>query len=127
MDRGTGSGYVYAGCRPWEEGREVKKRGNQREQEGHKSERTQYTRGGEGRDRRVLTCGGVASAGNKIGDEGAKGLADALLTNSSLRTLGLGREHGGRGGEAGHRGVGRESLGSGQGRRGGGRGCVCGV
>ena len=59
MDRGAGPGYVYAGCRPGEEGREVKKRGNQREQEGHKSERTQYTRGGEGRDRRVLTCGVV--------------------------------------------------------------------
>ena len=90
MDRGTGTGYVYPGCRPGEEAREVKKRGNQREQEGHKSERTQYTRGGEGRDRRVLTGGGVASAGNKIGDEGAKGLADALLTNSSLQTLNLG-------------------------------------
>ena len=45
-----GSGYVYAGCRPGEEGMEVKKRGDEREQEGHKSERTQYTRGGEGRD-----------------------------------------------------------------------------
>jgi hypothetical protein len=50
MDRGTGPGYVYAGCRPGEEGMEVKKRGDEREQEGHKSERTQYTRGGEGRD-----------------------------------------------------------------------------
>jgi hypothetical protein len=55
------------------------------------------------RDGRVLTCGGVASAGNKIGDEGAKCLADALLTNSSLQTLDLEGAYGGRGGEAGHR------------------------
>ena len=62
--------------------------------------------------------GCVASAGNKIGNEGAKGLADALLTISSLQTLNLGGEFGGWGGVAGHRGVGRESLGSGHGRRG---------
>jgi hypothetical protein len=123
MDRGTGTGYVYPGCRPGEEAREVKKRGNQREQEGHKSERTQYTRGGEGREGPGTDVWGcVASAGNKIGNEGAKGLADALLTNSSLQTLKIGCAYGGRGGEAGHRGVGRESPGSGQGRRGGGRG-----
>ncbi len=41
--------------------------------------------------------GCVSSAANQIGDEGAKGLAYALLTNSSLRALYLG----GRGGEAG--------------------------
>jgi hypothetical protein len=69
--------------------------------------------------------GCVSSAGNKIGNEGAKGLAEALLTNSSLQTLDLQGAYGGRGGEAGHRGVGRESLGSGQGRRGGGPGTVC--
>jgi hypothetical protein len=56
---GTGPGHVCEGCSPGEEGREVKQRGNQREQEGHKSERTQYTQGGEGRDGLVLTCGGV--------------------------------------------------------------------
>ncbi len=35
MDRGTGPGYVYAGCRPGEGGREVKKRGNQRGTHAH--------------------------------------------------------------------------------------------
>ena len=41
-------------------GKEVKKRGNERDQEGvTMSERIQYTRGGEGRDGRVLTCVGV--------------------------------------------------------------------
>jgi hypothetical protein len=59
MDRGTRPGHVYAGCRVGEEGSQVKIRGNQREQEGHKSERTQYTRGIEGRDGWVLKCGGV--------------------------------------------------------------------
>ena len=68
---------------------------------------------------------GCVVSADEIGDEGAKGLADALLTNSSLQTLNLECAYGGRGGEAGHRGVGRESLGSGQGRRGGGPGTVC--
>ncbi len=70
---------------------------------------------------------GCVVSADEIGDEGAKGLADALQTNSSLQTLDLKGADGGRGGEAGHRGVGRESLGSGRGRRGRGRGCVCGV
>ena len=45
--------------------------------------------------------GCVASAVNQIGDEGAKGLADALLTNSSLQTLDLGGAYGGKEGRKG--------------------------
>ena len=45
--------------------------------------------------------GCVASAGNKIGNEGAKGLADALLTNSSLQTLNLQGAYGGKEGRQG--------------------------
>ena len=57
----------------------------------------------------------VASSGNGIGAEGAKGLAEGLSSNSTLQTLNLEGAYGGRG--AG-RGVGR----SGSGRDGEGSG-----
>ena len=57
----------------------------------------------------------AASSDNGIGDEGAKGLAEGLSSNSTLQTLDLRGAHGGRG--AG-RGVGR----SGSGRDGEGSG-----
>ena len=41
----------------------------------------------------------VASADNKIGNEGAEALAVALKTNTSLQSLDLMGEYGGRGGE----------------------------
>jgi hypothetical protein len=41
----------------------------------------------------------VASADNQIGKEGAEALAGALKTNTSLQTLSLRCENGGRGGE----------------------------
>ena len=52
----------------------------------------------------------VTSSANKIGDEGAKGLAEGLSSNSTLQTLDLQRAYGGRG--AG-RGVGRRGTGRG--------------
>ena len=52
----------------------------------------------------------AASSGNEIGDEGAKGLAEGLSSNSTLQTLDLGCAYGGRG------------AGGGVGRRGGGTG-----
>ena len=61
----------------------------------------------------------VASSGNKIGAEGAKGLAEGLSSNSTLRELHLSGAYGGRG--AG-RGVGRRGSGrNGAGLRGTGR------
>ena len=50
----------------------------------------------------------MASAGNQIGDQGAEALAGALLSNTSLQTLELGREYGGRGGEGRREERGRE-------------------
>ena len=55
----------------------------------------------------------VASSGNEIGAEGAKGLADWLRTNSTLQTLDLQRAYGGRGG--GRRGSEGDREGSGGG------------
>ena len=69
----------------------------------------------------------VASAENKIGDEGAKALADALKSNASLKTLMLYGEHGGRGGEGSRKergGRDSESFGTDQGRRPLGKGDV---
>ena len=40
----------------------------------------------------------VTSSANKIGDEGAKGLAEGLSSNSTLQTLDLWGAYGGRGG-----------------------------
>ena len=54
----------------------------------------------------------VASSGNGIGAEGAKGLAEGLSSNSTLQTLNLGGAYGGRG--AG-RGVGRSGSWEGRG------------
>ena len=63
-------------------------------------------------------CGVCAeSSDNGIGDEGAKGLAEGLSSNSTLQTLDLRGAYGGRG--AG-RGVGRS--GSGRDREGSGGG-----
>ena len=54
----------------------------------------------------------VASAGNQIGDEGAKALADALKTNVSIKMLDIDSEYGGRRGEGSREGRdGRESSG----------------
>ena len=50
----------------------------------------------------------VASADNKIGDQGAEALAGALKTNTSLQTLDLSSENGGRGGEGRREERGRE-------------------
>ena len=62
----------------------------------------------------------AASSDNKIGDEGAKGLAGGLSSNSTLQKLYLGGAYGGRGGG---RGVGRSSVWEGRGGlRGGGEG-----
>ena len=57
----------------------------------------------------------AASSDNKIGDEGAKGLADWLRTNSTLQTLDLEGAYGGRGEGrgVGRRGSGRDGEGSG--------------
>ena len=58
----------------------------------------------------------VASSGNQIGDEGARELADALRTNSTLQTLDL---YGACWGRGGGRGVGRNGEGSSGGAVGG--------
>ena len=50
----------------------------------------------------------VASAANQIGEEGAEALAGALKTNTSLQTLYLASENGGRGGEGRREERGRE-------------------
>ena len=50
----------------------------------------------------------VASADNKIGDQGAEAFAGALKTNTSLQTLSLYSEYGGRGGEGRREERGRE-------------------
>ena len=67
----------------------------------------------------------AASSDNKIGDEGAKGLADWLRTNSTLQTLDLEGAYGGRGAGrgVGRRGSGRDGEGSGKAGKGeGGQG-----
>ena len=65
----------------------------------------------------------AASSGNKIGAEGAKGLADWLRSNSTLQTLYLQRAYGGRGAGrgVGRRGYGRDGEGSGKAGKGQGR------
>ena len=45
----------------------------------------------------------VASSVNEIGDEGAKGLAEGLSSNSTLQTLNLAGAYGGRGAGGGRR------------------------
>ena len=65
----------------------------------------------------------MASSDNKIGDEGAKGLAEGLSSNSTLQTLDLGSAYGGRGAGrgVGRSGSGRDGEGSGEAEKGQGR------
>ena len=58
----------------------------------------------------------MASSGNGIGAEGAKGLAEGLSSNSTLQTLDLEGAYGGRGAGrgVGRRGSGRDGEGSGK-------------
>ena len=70
----------------------------------------------------------VASADNQIGKEGAEALAGALKTNTSLQTLDLRGENGGRGGEGRREERGREGeLGDRTRTHRLTRGCVCHV
>ena len=65
----------------------------------------------------------MASSGNEIGAEGAKGLAEGLSSNSTLQTLDLHGAYGGRGAGrgVGRRGSGRDGEGSGKAGKGQGR------
>ena len=79
-----------------------------RRQEGQGGQAVWKAGTGEGREVTDVCGVCVASSGNRIGDEGARELADGLRTNSTLQTLRLSGAYGARGGG---RGVGRSGSG----------------